>query len=181
MWQRRLADAQMEYLENAPALLQTRSINYLSLFKARGAGSRPSGSIDSGSDSEIGSYVQPELRGIPKFVPRLIVPPSLWQPRLISPKAVERRLCNHEVNVYVMSSDPPAKELRSRQRLVYSPLQISSKHLWKRPRPRPHVNSSSSIGLWGSKPIKRIVARQKPPRKSKRVTFLPDIGTRFCR
>jgi hypothetical protein len=185
VWQQRLAEAQLKYVENAPDLLRKRSLNFLSISKAQVGSPTPPDSINSGtdsetdpeSDSESGAMNHVSLPEIRKEIP------SLWQQPMASPKAATGRMWNPPVEsstVIAGSPEPPAKNVRPAQRRMNSSLPISSTKLWSKPRTAEH--SRPVVGLWGSKPVRprSIVTRrvtQRPQRKSKRVTFLPDIGT----
>ena len=185
VWQQRLAEAQMEYIENAPALLRKRSLNFLSVSKAQLGSPTPPDSVDSGTDIEIGSDSESDNEARQSSQTSGSIQretPSLWQVPLPSPNAATGRMWNppyESSNQPAASPEPPAKNLRPARRQFHHPLPISSVTLWSIPR-----SASSSrpiIGLWGSKPSrpKSIITRrvtQRPQRKSKRVTFLPDIG-----
>jgi len=187
VWQQRLAEAQLKYLENAPDLLRKRSMNFLSMSKAQVGSPTPPDSINSGTDSET----DPESDSESGAVNHVSIPeirreiPSLWQRPMASPKAAAGRMWNPPVEsstVIAGSPEPPAKNVRPAQRRMRGSLPISSTTLWSKPRTPEH--SRPVVGLWGSKPVRprSIVTRrvtQRPQRKSKRVTFLPDIGTYF--
>jgi hypothetical protein len=74
--------------------------------------------------------------------------------------------------------EPPARNLRPAQRKPGAPLGIFSSHLWTKPEPK----LTEKVDLWGQTfnrpksvtPTHR--ASQKPPRKTRRITLLPDIG-----
>src|SRR6202043_1662652 len=77
-----------------------------------------------------------------------------------------------------VSPEPAAKSLRPASRRDLLPLSIASTKLWSKPEPS---RVRPCVGLWGSRMTrpKNIVTRaktQKPLRKPKRMTFLPDIG-----
>jgi len=180
-WQQRLAEAQMEYLEHAPALLRKRSVNFLSISKTQvDLGSpTPPDSVDSGTDIETESESEQEPTPMPQA--KVIKVATLWKQTLPSPKAAVGRMWNspHEKAASTVSPDPPAKNLRPAQRLIQHALPIFTTDLWT--SPSPSSNSRPVVGLWGSKFArpKNIITRrvtQRPERKSKRVTFLPDIG-----
>lgn len=173
VWQQRLAEAQVEYLEKAPALLRKRSVNFLSVSKSHQLGSpTPPESVDSETDSEseresqLGAYKPPA---------------SLWQAPIPSPKAASGRMWNPPYEVSIEqnpSSEPPAMNVRPVQRRALHALVITSTALWSKPHSSEH--SRPVVGLWGSKPVRprSILTRrvtQRPQRKSKRITFLPDI------
>jgi hypothetical protein len=185
VWQQRLAEAQMEYLENAPALLRKRSVNFLSVSKAQIGSPTPPDSIDSGTESELESDLESESDNERRSILDQVRLPSLWQPALVSPKAAVGRMWSppYKVATPALSSDPPAKDIRPTQRIFHSTLPISSNQLWS--KSQSSANSRPVVGLWGSRPVRprSIIIRratQRPQRKSKRVTFLPDIGMYIC-
>ena len=181
IWQQRLAEAQMEYMQNAPALLRKRSMNFLSVSKSHQFGSpTPPDSdyrtkINTDSEMESDSESEQAAPGAPKE------PVSLWAAQLPSPKAAVGGLWNppHQTTERASSPEPPAKSIRPSQRETLPPLSISGSNLWS--KPASSVHSCPKIGLWGPKPVRPVSIRtrpvtQRPPRKPKRVTFLPDIG-----
>jgi len=185
IWQQRLAEAQEEYLEKAPVLLRKRSLNFLSVSKSHQLGSpTPPDSGESGTELETDSESESGFEILKKQAPPQTVRKdlSLWKPSPGSPKMASGRLWNPP---YVKPStlddslEPPAKNIRPVQRAIANSLSISSSDLWSKPRSAEH--SRPVVGLWGSKLVRprSIVTRpltQRPQRKSKRVTFLPDIG-----
>jgi hypothetical protein len=184
VWQQRLAEAQEEYLEKAPVLLRKRSLNFLSVSKSHQLGSpTPPDSGESGTDLETESESESEFAVQTKQAPPETIRKdlSLWEPSPGSPKMASGRLWNppYESSTRNDSPEPPAKNIRPVQRLTVNVLSISSSNLWSKPRSAEH--SRPVVGLWGSKLVRprSIVTRpvtQRPQRKSKRVTFLPDIG-----
>ncbi|TVY84663.1 hypothetical protein LSUE1_G001267 [Lachnellula suecica] len=183
VWQQRLAEAQEEYLEKAPALLRKQSLNFLSVSKSHQLGSpTPPDSEDSGTDMETDA--ESEFEAINRTIPALPEKKqilSLWREPVSTPKMVSGRLWNppyEKSDIVDGSSEPPAMNVRPAQRFIRRPLFISSSDLWSKPRSSEH--SRPVVGLWGSKLVRprSIVTRpvtQKPQRKSRRVTFLPDI------
>ncbi|PVH77102.1 hypothetical protein DL98DRAFT_657009 [Cadophora sp. DSE1049] len=187
IWQQRLAEAQMEYMENAPALLRKKSLNFLSVSKGQAPMMSPTPpesvnsetdietDLESDSDTEaMMKYQAPQAQASKK------VKGQLWEPSLPSPKAASGRLWNfpYETPSTEAAAEPPARDVRPAQRRLDTPLSISSKELWTKPRSSPH--SRPVVGLWGSKPVRprSITTRhltQRPQRKSRRITFLPDI------
>lgn len=179
IWQQRLAEAQMQYLENVPALLRKRSFNFFSITKAQIGSPTPPDSI-SGSSSELEPDSEPESNNELYLVNKHGELPSLWQHPMISPKAAVGRMWNppYAVATPVVVPEPPARSIRPKQRLN-GPLTISSCSLWS--QPHPSMNKRPVVGLWGSRSVRprSIVTRriaQRPQRKSKRITFLPDIS-----
>ncbi len=184
VWQQRLAEAQMEYLENAPVLLHNPSMNFLSISKAQLGSPTPPDSLDSQSDpdTELESDCDSENAQVFPISENNKEPVSLWQLPLSSPKAAVGRMWNppyESPRTHAVSPEPPAKDVRPKPRLTQRDLTISSFRLWSKPL---SSQSRPVIGLWGSKAmrLKSIITRptaQKPlRRKSRRVTVLPDIG-----
>ena len=180
-WQQRLAEAQMEYLENAPALLRKRSANFLSVSIAQLGSLTPPDSITSGTDSDSELEVDSESEQLQQTNAAKAKLADLWQAPLVSPKAAVGCMWNslYEVSTAVAPAEPPAKNIRQKQGQIQPPLTISSRELWS--KPSSPANSRPVVGLWGSRLVRprSIVTRrgtQRPQRKSKRMTFLPDIG-----
>ncbi|KAF4637775.1 hypothetical protein G7Y89_g294 [Cudoniella acicularis] len=182
VWQQRLAEAQVEYLEKAPALLREKSVNFLSVSKSHQLGSpTPPESVDSDTDIEAEERPAYEpLKYLQSFAIAYKEPASLWQMPVSSPRAAAGRMWNppYEVSTTISISEPPAKNVRPCQRYEIHALTISSSNLWT--KPRSSEQSRPVVSLWGSKLVRprSIVTRrvtQRPQRKSKRVTFLPDI------
>jgi hypothetical protein len=167
----------MAYVENAPDLLRKRSLNFLSVSKAQqqqlGSPTPP----DSDTDLEFES--ESETGEVSNYVSQ--GPASLWQLPVSSPKAAVGGMWSRQENLISRpaSPQPPARDIRPAHRLLKYPLMIASFDLWTKPRSSTH--SRPVVALWGSKPVRprSIVTRralQRPQRKSRRVTFLPDIG-----
>jgi hypothetical protein len=185
IWQQRLAEAQMEFMENAPALLGPGNVNFLSMSRAQLGSPTPPDSAGSESDSETEmDYDTDEdindmeaTRAAPLIEIKRI---GLWKP---SPSAVTVRVghlwspANDISMARTTTSEPAAIGLRVAQRRDQHTLSIVSSNLWS--KLILHANRSP-IGLWRSKTTRSRTTTtrpraQKPQRKSKRVTFLPDI------
>jgi len=180
VWQQRLAEAQIAYVENAPDLLRKRSLNFLSVSKAQqqqlGSPTPPD------SDTEMEFEYESENGDSASHIDQ--EPASLWQPSLRSqPQEAATgsmwRLPTESKISRTASPEPPARDVRPAQRRLNHSLTISSFDLWTKPRSSNH--SRPVVALWGSKPVRprSIVTRRathRPQRKSRRVTFLPDIG-----
>ena len=178
VWQQRLAEAQMAYVENAPVLLRKRSLNFLSVSKAQqqqlGSPTPPD------SDTEMEFESESEIGDVANHVGQELA--SLWQPAVpLSEAAAGSMWSVPSENILraPASPEPPARNVRPTQRRHEYPLAISSFDLWAKPRSSTH--SRPVVALWGSKPVRprSIVTRRaihRPQRKSRRVTFLPDIG-----
>ena len=177
VWQQRLAEAHMAYVENAPDLLRKRSLNFLSVSKAQqqqlGSPTPPDSDTDlefesESENGEVSNHVSQDLA-------------SLWQLPVSSPKAAVGRMWSRQENPISRPASPqlPARDIRPAHRLLKYPLVITSFNLWTKPHSSTH--SRPVVALWGSKPVRprSILTRraiQRPQRKSRRVTFLPDIG-----
>ncbi|TVY14874.1 hypothetical protein LARI1_G007131, partial [Lachnellula arida] len=184
IWQQRLAEAQEEYLENAPVLLRNKSLNFLSVAKSHQLGSpTPPDSEESGTEIETDAESEYEA---PEALPAAFVVSqkqhlSLWEPTSASPDAGAGRLWSppHEsLAARNDSPEPPARDVRPVQRRSEISSSIYSSALWS--KPKSSERSLPVVGLWGSKllrtrSIKARPVTQRPQRKSKRVTFLPDI------
>ena len=180
VWQQRLAEAQMEYLENAPALLsRKKSVNFLSVSKSLiGSLGSPTPPESLGSESD---FTESESETEAEIQTQLKTPALLWQPALSSPKAGAGRLWTppYEGPKSPTTPEPPASNLRASRRPMLSALPISTSSMWC--KPACSAKGHSPIRLWQSKSAKAISIKQRPVtqrplRKSKRMTFLPDIG-----
>ncbi|TVY42842.1 hypothetical protein LSUB1_G003747 [Lachnellula subtilissima] len=184
IWQQRLAEAQEEYLENAPVLLRNKSLNFLSIAQSHQLGSpTPPDSEESGTeietDAESESEAPEALRAT--FMVNQKQVSSLWEPTSGSPDAAADRLWSPPHESLVTRDDspePPARDVRPVQRRSGNSSSIYSSTLWS--KPKLSERRQPVVGLWGSKPLRApsVKARpvtQRPQRKSKRVTFLPDI------
>lgn len=186
VWQQRLAEAQMEYMDKAPALVKRKSVNFLSAAKMQVMSPTPPESVDSDeTDFESSSETEETtFQTAFQMVTASKRSVHLWQPQAASPKATIGRMWSHprQSQVSASSPEPPARNLRPAQRRTQLELPITSKSLWTKAR---SFNSGREfIGLWGSKVVrpKSLAVRRKthrPMRKSKRVTYLPDIGMYF--
>ncbi|KAK2064876.1 hypothetical protein LY76DRAFT_600749 [Colletotrichum caudatum] len=190
LWQQRLADAQMEYMENASELLAKRNLNFLSVSKVPlsatalqlGSPTPPDTDESDPDDAQILARLRPNERATP--------PKGLWSPD--SPVYFEREQpsmlwapAHHSVATKssVPSGDGhalPGLSVRPATRKVSEPLNISSSRLWQ-PDHTAAKKLRTTSGLWRAswvpeppKPQPRPVT-QRPPRRNKRVTLLPDI------
>jgi len=193
IWQQRLAEAQMEYLENAPALLsRKKSVNFLSVSKGSlgSLGSPTPPESEAGSESyftESDSEVELDAFNSESAVEtQLENKPSLWQLALSSPKAAAGHLWipPYKGIESPPTPEPPARSLRVAQRPVFSALSVLTSSMWY--KPSSSGKARPTIGLWRStsaqeRGIKQRPITQRPLRKSKRITFLPDIGNKCAR
>ncbi|KAK2004953.1 hypothetical protein LX36DRAFT_140428 [Colletotrichum falcatum] len=190
LWQRRLADAQVEYMENASELLANRNLNFLSVSKVPlsatalqlGSPTPPDTDESDPDDAQIIATLMPNERATPLE--------GLWS--LDSPVYFEREQpallwAPAPHHVATKSSVPsgdghalPGLSVRPAMRKVFEPLNISSSQLWQ-PDHTAAKKLRTTSGLWRAswvpqtpKPQTRPVT-QRPPRRNKRVTLLPDI------
>ena len=167
LWKDKLEEAQKSYANNAPSFL-----NSLSTSKVVTAKQASIRAVVAGGCAVV---------AIPCANQRTVKPAQLWTP--CSPKAVEVvgllwTLPQQSIQVRPYSPEPAALCVRPAQRRTIEPLHLESVHMWYMPaitRARP------TPGLWRSKNTRpaSIVTRpktQKPTRKSRPMTFLPDIG-----
>jgi len=194
-WQKRLTEAQSEYMEAAADLLRTRSKrnnNMMSLSKAQLGSPTPPDSDQ--SDAEVPRMTN-RLNVVVQSLKRARAPASLWKPtpRLISPPGLmwaptQKAASEPEAQL-------PGLFVRPAQRKEWAPLHIHSSELWRKPYEN---DSSSGYGLWrpawasaappantfrnSSQGIPQLQSQkaprpltQRPPRRNKRMTLLPDI------
>ncbi|KAL3420656.1 hypothetical protein PVAG01_07101 [Phlyctema vagabunda] len=175
VWQQRLAEAQLEYIENAPAMLRKKSLNFLSVNKPIVSPTMPETS-DTGinTDADIDIERQQAHNSLTKEIP------CLWQEPYPSPKAAAGRMWNAPLETSssrVGSAEPPAKTIRPRQRRNETSLSLLSNVMWEMPS---SASRRSTVGLWRSKTARPVSIKtrpltQRPQRKSRRATLLPDI------
>ncbi|KAI1880738.1 hypothetical protein JX265_000978 [Neoarthrinium moseri] len=184
LWQTRLAEAQTQYMENAPDLITKRNnLNFLAVSKAALGSPTPPDTDESDEETEtrfqsLGATVS----NIAKEVHHLWRPSApkmdirngaLWIKPLQEPVSVNR-------------FQLPGPSTRPVQRRSTEPLRINSTELWQ--KARLPTESLASRGLWGDSAMpqsqvetektQKALTRpltQRPPRRNKRVTLLPDI------
>ncbi|KAK4044211.1 hypothetical protein C8A01DRAFT_31524 [Parachaetomium inaequale] len=188
-WQKRLTEAQMDYMD--AQLLRSSNVNFLQLSRAQLASPTPPDSNDS------------EIPPLPSFDEEIEVEQpteehrklaSLWTS--VSKEAAPTSFLWAFVSKPVPEVEVPLPGLsvRPAQRKEWAPLQIESAHLWRKPyntanratsglwRPlwasaappaEPLVRVPSKSGFTSQKPSRPVT--QRPPRRNKRVTLLPDI------
>lgn len=187
VWQQRLAEAQMEYMENATMLLNNPHLNFLSFYKGQLASPTPPDSVDSEDDpnTDIG-YDADEQSSDGDFVRDPPSPkakwkrPALWERKPVAPIVRVGHLWSppqERSSLRTASPEPAAKMVRPTPRRDHHPLSIESSTLWS--KIITHA-TRPPVGLWGSRMTrpKSIITRPKterPTRKLKHVTFLPDI------
>lgn len=214
LWQRRLAEAQMEYMENANELIRKRSLNFLSVAKADLGSPTPPDSDESEAEIESRRNLAALLEARAKHHAEEMERPAgssqlLWTPRR-EPQPESGLMWVRPQRPYeqhLPRQEPPLPGLsvRPAQRKERSTLPIESAQLWQKSTP---PGETSRPGLWkspaevqalkelsqsptagrrqapsyynpgiqrsrsasGSRPL-----TQRPPRRSKRITALPDI------
>ena len=169
LWKDKLEEAQKSYASNAPSF--SNSLSTSKVVTAKQASIR---AVVAGGCAVV---------AIPSSNQRTAKSAQLWKP--CSPKAVEvigllwtLPQQPTPVRVRPCSSEPAALCVRPAQRRTIEPLRIESLHMWHMPTP---TRARPTPGLWRSKNTRpaSIVTRpktQKPARKSRPMTFLPDIG-----
>jgi hypothetical protein len=165
-WQRRLAEAQMEYLTNAPGLTSNRAdrgINFLSVSRAKIASPTPPESIDSGTDFELGSdgeFGSP-VNTLPTFLPESYKqerPKSLWVADAQAFQVRSVQMWNpmlEDPKPEIDSPEPPARSLRPFSRQSKDNLTIKSNNLWSR---QGDGSDMAALGLWDAKPLPALPA-----------------------
>lgn len=185
-WQQRLANAQMSYMENAPAISHSRSssINFLSVSKAP-MGSPASLETEPETESESEYESEEEIMDNEPLVASPYHPNLLWQPVVHSPKLDTSSLWSpvHDKASLEPSQFPelPAKYLRPAQRICDVAMVLSSSNLWSKSSLNMEPSSILAETLWGSTSVQEVTVKarpvtQRPPRRSRRITLLADIG-----
>lgn len=181
MWQVRLAEAHVEYMENAPELISKRkNLNFLSVSKAGLGSPTPPDTDESGSDNEIAYQSLTSKVFNPAPTPKVN---KLWEPRPVTSNTSSGLLWTaQKAKPEIQESvQLPGLSVRPAARKTARALDIESTRLWQQPGEQ--TPRKSSRGLWSkAAPTKRqeqnVSVRpvtQRPPRRSKRVTLLPDI------
>lgn len=214
LWQRRLAEAQMEYMENANELIRKRSLNFLSVAKADLGSPTPPDSDESEVEIEsrrnLAALLEARAKHQAVETERSAgAAQLLWTPRR-EPKPESgfmwvRPQRPYEQHLPRQEPPLPGLSVRPAQRKESSTLPIESTQLWQKPT---SIDETGLPGLWRSpdelKALKETsqtttTARrqapsyynpgiqrsrsasgsrpltQRPPRRSKRITALPDI------
>ncbi|KAK3303338.1 uncharacterized protein B0T15DRAFT_402216 [Chaetomium strumarium] len=197
-WQKRLTEAHMDYMDVQH--LRSSNVNLLHLARAQLASPTPPDSDQSDqSDEEV-----PPVPSLPSKVAtewsRQAQPkrPSLWKPASTEPAASTSLLWAPGLKTGVKTEAPlPGLSVRPAKRTEEAPLRIESSLLWRKPY---QAANRSTSGLWRplwasaappAEPITRTPSKmtsstspspkpprpvtQRPPRRNKRVTLLPDI------
>ncbi|KAH6647656.1 hypothetical protein BKA67DRAFT_662428 [Truncatella angustata] len=184
LFQTRLAAAQMEYMDNAPDLILKRdNLNFFSVSKADLGSPTPPDTDE--SDSEIISRFQSLNAKI--YQPKTKEVHHLWKSPPPKIELLDGLLWEGNVqnSVSTTTVDLPGLSIRPLARKCTDALIIESAQLWRKSQ-QPEVLENH--GLWGAAPLqkkpdaqevgqvqKARPVTQRPPRKNKRVTLLPDI------
>ncbi|SPQ26910.1 9b62904b-2b6b-4794-b569-199149b66b40 [Thermothielavioides terrestris] len=195
-WQKRLTEAQMDYMD--AQRLRGSTVNFMQLTRAKLASPTPPDSDDSDqSDPEM-----PPLQSVQRIEPVAKQSPIaqsktvlLWAPKPKEPAARSQLLWSPPSKPVLEPEPPlPGLSVRPSPRKEWAPLQIESSHLWRKPHNTAHRPAE---GLWRpvwassappAQPVTRATSKsttpsprpprpvtQRPPRRNKRVTLLPDI------
>ncbi|KAI1132806.1 hypothetical protein F5Y10DRAFT_170058 [Nemania abortiva] len=180
--QTRLAEAQAQYMENAPELLVKRSnLSSSSAAEAGLGGLSPETNKSHSRGEADASRKTPS----PEVKQPIVPMQGLWSQRVLAQESSKSKLWHPQTRVSkesIESYELPGLPVRSTTRKEHlSPLAIESSRLWQ------HSASLTSIGsqegLWRNPSSQRSEAvktsarpvTMRPPRKNKRVTLLPDI------
>ena len=170
-WQRRLAEAESEFLERAPSLLRKQNFNFFTISRA--GPTPPDSEVDTASESES------EIQKPPRMLPTKCM---LWEPK--KPSSPARSASQLWTSPAVLTKpvatpELPALNIRPNQRRDHNSLHTESASLWSKPHAhlvvpfvslwRPKIGRPNSI-------LRPRLVKHRPPRRSKRITALPDIG-----
>ncbi|KAK1831097.1 hypothetical protein QBC39DRAFT_408782 [Podospora conica] len=197
-WQKRLTEAQSEYMEVAEGLLRTRNASYLTVSQPQHGAQLGSPTPPESDQSDVEVAPPVPVRASPPtqkaMRPRSMV--SLWKPKQLAPPARRRLLWARIQKAAPAPEAPlPGLSIRPAQRKESAPLEIHSTALWRKPYSHVHHNAA---GLWrpawasaappanpsrvSSQVIPAVKSQkaprpltQRPPRRNKRMTLLPDI------
>lgn len=197
-WQKRLTEAQTEYMEVAEGRLRTRNASYLTVSTPKHGAhlGSPTPPESDQSDEEVAPPVP--VRASPPTQkaqrPKSMV--SLWKPKQFAPPARKRLLWARIQKAAPAQEAPlPGLSIRMAQRKESTSLEIHSTTLWRKPYSHVHHNGA---GLWrpvwasaappanplrsSSQGVADVQSQkaprpltQRPPRRNKRMTLLPDI------
>ncbi|KAK4107951.1 hypothetical protein N656DRAFT_784720 [Canariomyces notabilis] len=190
-WQKRLTEAQMDYMD--AQLLRSSSVKFMQLTRPQLASPTPPDWDH--SDEELpplpSNLEKEKAKDLPVTPPK---PASLWMPEPSISSAPAGFLWIPVPSTSVELEAPlPGLSLRPKRRNQFAPLQIQSSQLWRKPY---STANRSTSGLWrpiwasaappadpahlssqgppqAQKAPRQVISR--PPRRSKRITLLPDI------
>ncbi|PNH70969.1 hypothetical protein VD0001_g6569 [Verticillium dahliae] len=183
-WQQKLADAEFEYADNAADLTTTKPfLNFLSVSMPKGhLGSPTPPDTDESEDEGRDFHSRAKAVLSRKNAPCA----KLWKP---APPEAPASMNNHlwvaheRVRAPVAPEDLPGLSVRPAVRKTTGTLEIESTRLWNRRNSFAAKPHSVTVGLWRGSPlpvpaaqqVKSRPVTQRPPRKNKHVTLLPDI------
>ncbi|KAI0010357.1 hypothetical protein F4779DRAFT_310518 [Xylariaceae sp. FL0662B] len=178
LWQARLAEAQMGYMENARDLIVKRNnLNFLSVSKAALGSPSPPDT----DESELESEFQRSMQSLDSESKPVVQVHQLWTPSSPVQHSTSSGLWVATGKKPVKTDDAyglPGLSVRPAIRKALESLTIESSQLWQKP-----IKLDKEVtgrGLWKkqSAQSQRVVNRPvtvRPPRRTKRVTLLPDI------
>ena len=192
-WQKRLTEAQMDYMD-AQQLFRGSNVNFMQMSKQLLSPTPPDSDNSSGDEAPILPAI---ARVLVARKPSKVRhnPHTLWKPAAKEP-AARTSLLWAPVSRPKQPTEAvlPGLSVRPAQRKVSAPLQIESSQLWRKPY---STTNRSASGLWRpvwasaappAQPVVRAPSKapstsqkpprpltQRPPRRNKRVTLLPDI------
>lgn len=192
-WQKRLTEAQMDYMD--AQLLRGSNVNFLQLSRAQLASPTPPDS-DHSSEAELSPIPIPSMDIAAEQPPQTHSKPTLLWRDTSKVSTVATGLLWMPVSKPAIEPEAPLPGLsvRPAQRKELAPLKIESRQLWRKPyntatrsvsglwRPiwasaappaQPLVRTNSKSGTTSQKAPRPVT--QRPPRRNKRVTLLPDI------
>ncbi|KAM0286781.1 hypothetical protein ACHAQH_000801 [Verticillium albo-atrum] len=180
-WQQKLADAEHDFAETAD-LMAKPFLNFLSVSVPNGQLGSPTPPDTDESDKEELDF---NSRAKAVLARKNAPCAKLWRPT--APEAltsIDNLLwaAPARIRVPVAPEDLPGHSVRPSSRKIADSLEIESNRLWNRRNSFAAKPHSVTIGLWRGAPIPVPVQQvnvrpvtQRPPRRNKRVTLLPDI------
>ncbi|KAK3316369.1 hypothetical protein B0H66DRAFT_292956 [Apodospora peruviana] len=188
-WQKRLTEAQMEYMDTAADMLRNRKSNLLAMPVSMAQLGSPTPPESDQSDDDMFD------QSIAAVMNRRVQITSLWTPAPEKQCSPTKLLWKHVAKAAPEPEvKPPSLSVRPAPRKELAPLKINSRQLWRKPHggiqraegglwrpvwahPAPPVDpallsqgSSDSQSQKAPRPL-----TQRPPRRNKRMTLLPDI------
>ncbi|KAK3332052.1 hypothetical protein B0T19DRAFT_397853 [Cercophora scortea] len=192
-WQQHLT---VEPMNNATDLLRKRGSNLVRLSMAQlGSPTPPDSEQSDQSDEDFPSPSRQSGATIAQSSTQLPPRASLWTPAPQPSLAPISLLWAHVPRASPMADVPlPGLSVRPASRKGFAPLRVQSSQLWRKPHskirrtdgglwrpawasaapPADHIRSSSQTPSQLSQRAPRPLT-QRPPRRNKRVTLLPDI------
>ncbi|OTA56309.1 hypothetical protein K449DRAFT_468502 [Hypoxylon sp. EC38] len=186
VWQARLAEAQMEYMKGTPDLVMKRNnLNFISVSKAALGSPSPPDTDKSDYEAEVSGSAQHLATPSPKVSEPVVQMHELWKPQSTFQYPINSGLWIGAPKKPQASSEIhmlPGLSTRPATRKTLESLTIESSRLWE--KPTKISSSGNTVALWRKydpfqdTEIGRGTTRPvtiRPPRKTKRVTLLPDI------